>query len=948
MRFPSSLRCVFSRGLQAGFTVGLIAFGLVGTITASAAESESQAWSETLERISTGVVSIKIDSTRAFDTEWNQSSQATGFVVDAERGLILTNRHVVTPGPVRAEALFTNQEEVELTAIYRDPVHDFGFYQYDPSKLKYIEPAELLLDPESAKVGRQIRVVGNDAGEQLSFLSGTIARLRRPAPEYGRGHYNDFNTYYLQAASGTSGGSSGSPVIDIAGNVVALNAGASSQAASSFFLPLDRVQRVLELIQSGAPVSRGTLVTVFRHQAFDELRRLGLQEETEATIRQRFPEQTGMLVVREIVPGGVGEGELKVGDILVQANGEYVTDFVPLEAIFDEHVGAALQLTVERNGDVLGIEIEVQDLHAITPMEYIEFGDALVHNLSYQQARHLNKGIEGVYVANPGYVLGNAGMGRGAVIIAVDDQAIETIDDFEGALAGLADRDRAAVRFYSFEDPVTTKLQTIIMDRRWFPVQRCRRDDSTGLWPCHALADGPVAEPTEPATVSLVQHRDRRVQAVAPSLVMVNYDMPYTLSGISERRYYGTGLIVDAENGLVIVDRNTVPEAMGDVRITFAGQLEVVGNVKYIHPTHNIAVVSYDPALIGDTKVRAAKMNTRMPDPGDKLWVIGLYSDNKLVYQASEVASIEPVNLPLSRTMRFREANIDTLDLINGPANIDGVIVDAKGAVVAKWSSFAFELGGELHQENRGIPAEMLVEARDLARDSAPLHSIEVEWRQLPLSTARNLGLDAEWVKRLQTHDPERRQILSVVRTVAGTPAAQMLQTGDLLLSIDGTPATRFREVERAVQRDQVELQVLRNGKVEALSLATVALDGRGVRRAAMWAGALLQAPYRDMAAQRAVEPYGVYVSFFAYGSPASRFGLYAGRRIVEVDGIATPDMDSFLEIVANRADRQSVRLTTVTWNNAVDVLTLKLDQTYWPAYEILYDSEGWHRTAVD
>ena len=934
--------------LLAGLSAGFVVAGPIGVIAAPAVESDSQAWRGTLERISTGVVSIKIDSTRAFDTEWNQSSQATGFVVDAERGLILTNRHVVTPGPVRAEALFTNQEEVELAAVYRDPVHDFGFYRYDPSKLRYIEPAELSLEPESAKVGREIRVVGNDAGEQLSFLSGTIARLRRPAPDYGRGHYNDFNTYYLQAASSTSGGSSGSPVVDIAGNVVALNAGASSHAASSFFLPLDRVQRALELIQAGAPVSRGTLATVFRHQAFDELRRLGLREETEGAIRQRFPKQTGMLVVEEIIPGAVADGVLKVGDILVQANGDYVTDFVPLEAILDGHVGKTVALTIERNGDVLEKNIDVLDLHEITPMEYIEFGDSLVHNLSYQQARHLNKGIEGVYVANPGYVLGNAGLGRGSVIVAVDDQAIETIDDFETALAGLADRDRAAVRFYSFEDSVTTKLQTIIMDRRWFPVQRCRRDDTTGLWPCHALGPGPPAVPAEPATASFVQHRDRRMQSIAPSLVMVNYDMPYTLSGISERRYYGTGLIVDTEQGLVIVDRNTVPEAMGDVRITFAGELEVVGNVKYIHPTHNIAVVSYDPKLIGDTPVRAAKLNTRIPEPGEKLWVIGLYSDNKPVYQASELAAIEPVNLPLSRTMRFREANLDTLDLINGPENIDGVIVDSKGAVIAKWSSFAFELGGELHQENRGIPSEMLVEARDLARDAGLLHSIEVEWRQLPLSAARNLGLDAEWVKRLKVHDPERRQILSVVRTVAGSPAAQKLQTGDLLLSIDGTPATRFREVERAVQRDAVELQVLRNRTVESISLATVALDGQGVRRATMWAGALLQAPYRDMAAQRAVEPYGVYVSYFAYGSPASRFGLYAGRRIIEVDGIATPDMDRFLEIVANRADRESVRLTTVTWNNAVDVLTLKLDQTYWPAYEILYDSEGWHRTAVD
>src|SRR5688572_33463066 len=67
-------------------------------------EGESSAWRGTLERVAQSVVAIEIDQTRAFDTEWNSSSQATGFVVDAERGLILTNRHVVTPGPVTSEA----------------------------------------------------------------------------------------------------------------------------------------------------------------------------------------------------------------------------------------------------------------------------------------------------------------------------------------------------------------------------------------------------------------------------------------------------------------------------------------------------------------------------------------------------------------------------------------------------------------------------------------------------------------------------------------------------------------------------------------------------------------------------------------------------------------------------------------------------------------------------
>ena len=103
-----------------GRRLAVLAVVAGASLAGPARAAESPAWDRTLERIAMSVVTIEIDQTRAFDTEWNQSSQATGFVVDAGRGLILTNRHVVTPGPVVATAVFQSREEVELIIKRRE------------------------------------------------------------------------------------------------------------------------------------------------------------------------------------------------------------------------------------------------------------------------------------------------------------------------------------------------------------------------------------------------------------------------------------------------------------------------------------------------------------------------------------------------------------------------------------------------------------------------------------------------------------------------------------------------------------------------------------------------------------------------------------------------------------------------------------------------------------
>jgi len=80
----------------------------------AAARTDSPEWQATIENAIKSVVSIHFCQTCSFDTDLSMSSQATGFVVDAERGYIMTNRHVVCSGPFWGYCLFENHEEVRM------------------------------------------------------------------------------------------------------------------------------------------------------------------------------------------------------------------------------------------------------------------------------------------------------------------------------------------------------------------------------------------------------------------------------------------------------------------------------------------------------------------------------------------------------------------------------------------------------------------------------------------------------------------------------------------------------------------------------------------------------------------------------------------------------------------------------------------------------------------
>ncbi|KDP22648.1 hypothetical protein JCGZ_02490 [Jatropha curcas] len=1065
-------------------------------------------WRRALNKVVPAVVVLRTTACRAFDTESAGASYATGFVVDKRRGIILTNRHVVKPGPVVAEAMFLNHEEIPVHPVYRDPVHDFGFFQYDPSAIQFLTYEEIPLAPEAACVGLDIRVVGNDSGEKVSILAGTLARLDRDAPHYKKDGYNDFNTFYMQAASGTKGGSSGSPVIDWQGRAVALNAGSKSSSASAFFLPLERVVRALRFLQKGrdsyankwaaVTIPRGTLQVTFLHKGFDEIRRLGLQSETEQMVRHASPPgETGMLVVDSVVPGGPAHTQLEPGDVLVRVNGEVTTQFLKLESLLDDYVDQKIELQIERGGTSLTVNLVVQDLHSITPDYFLEVSGAVIHPLSYQQARNFRFQCGLVYVAEPGYMLFRAGVPRHAIIKKFAGEEISRLDELISVLSKLSRGARVPLEYVSYTDRYRSKSVLVTVDRHeWYaPPQIYTRDDSSGLWTAkpafqleslqvssHAndMAQGPTSqtillsggathmehvnqgdnpeltdgvtsmetsfehssvephsrdesdvgtkkrrvsdlsangiavadsslqiESTEvrldnPRTVEDEVLRDYQGATAAaanaslaesviePTLVMFEVHVPPSimLDGVHSQHFFGTGVVIyhSQDMGLVAVDRNTVAISASDVMLSFAAfPIEIPGEVVFLHPVHNFALIAYDPSAlgaVGASMVRAAEL---LPEPtlrrGDSVYLVGLSRSLQATSRKSIVTNpCAALNIGSADCPRYRATNMEVIELdTDFGSTFSGVLTDEHGRVQAIWGSFSTQLKygcntSEDHQFVRGIPIYKISQVLDkivrganglpllingVRRPMPLVRILEVELYPTLLSKARSFGLSDDWVQALVKKDPIRRQVLRVKGCLAGSKAENLLEQGDMVLAVNKEPVTCFRDIENACQaldesgghEGNLNMTIFRQGREIDLLVGTDVRDGNGTTRVINWCGCIVQDPHPAVRALGFLpeEGHGVYVARWCHGSPVHRYCLYALQWIVEINGKPTPDLDAFINVTKELGHGEFVRVRTVHLNGKPRVLTLKQDLHYWPTWELRFDPNTamWSRQTI-
>ncbi|KAL1843332.1 hypothetical protein VTJ49DRAFT_2149 [Mycothermus thermophilus] len=930
--------------------------------------ADTAEWQATIQKVVRNVVSIRFCQTCSFDTDPALTSEATGFVVDAERGYILTNRHVVGSGPFWGYCIFDNHEEVDAYPVYRDPVHDFGILKFDPKAIKYMPVAALELRPDLAKVGVEIRVVGNDAGEKLSILSGVISRLDRNAPEYGEG-YSDFNTCYYQASAAASGGSSGSPVVNIDGYAVALQAGGRVDgAATDYFLPLDRPLRALRCLQEGRPITRGDIQCQFLLKPFDECRRLGLTPDWEARVRQAFPHETNMLVAEIVLPEGPSHNKIQEGDVLVEVNGELLTQFIRLDDILDSSVGQPVRLLLLRGGEEVEVEIEVGDLHKITPDRFLSVAGGSFHDLSYQQARLYGVACKGVYVCEAGGSWRFDSAENGWIIQTVDQKKTPDLATFIEVMKTIPDKARVVVTYKHLRDLHTLNTTIIYVDRHWSKKMKLAvRNDETGLWDFSNLADPLPPVPPVPRKAAFIQLEHTSHPAVADlvrSFVHVSCTMPVKLDGFPKNRKWGMGLVIDADKGLVVISRAIVPYDLCDITITIADSIVVEGKVVFLHPLQNYAIIRYDPSLV-DAPVLSARLSSEELTQGASTYFIGYNRIGRIVHAATTVTEIFAVTIPAnSGAPRYRAVNVDaiTVDTSLSQHCGSGVLVAQDGTVQALWLTYLGERNPSTHRDEEyhlGLATPSLLPVvRQIQQGLTPrLRMLPVEFRAIQMSQARLMGVSEDWIDQVWVANMHHHQLFMVTKRTmsrldeAADADADSLEEGDILLSLNGNIITRISDLDVMYSHERLDAVVVREGQERTLRLTTVAADDLETTRAVSFCGAIFHAPHHAVRQQISKLFSEVYVSARTRGSPAYQYGLAPTNFITHVNGKPTPDLESFLREVVKIPDNTYFRLRAMTFDSVPWVVTMKKNEHYFPTMELIKDATepcGWRRVTYE
>ena len=348
--------------------------------------------------------------------ERKAQSVGSGVVVDAQRGYVITNHHVID-GAEKITITLLNGRQLAAKVIGSDPESDVAVIQIPGGNLTALP----LADSQRLRVGDFVVAVGNPFGLGQTVTSGIVSALGRTG--LGIQGYEDF----IQTDASINPGNSGGALVNLRGELVGINtaiiAPGGGNVGIGFAIPSNMVSRLMKQIIDHGSVRRGQLG-------------VSVQDLTpELAQAFKIPADQGAVIAQISPRSAAARAGLKEGDVVLRINNRPIRDGGSLRnAIGLLEVGEALQIEILREGQPLTVNAKIG--------EYVPAkaeGDAIHPRLAGAVFEDigadspLSGAVQGVLVAKiePGSPAAGAGLRPNDVITAINRQRVAGTNDLQ-------------------------------------------------------------------------------------------------------------------------------------------------------------------------------------------------------------------------------------------------------------------------------------------------------------------------------------------------------------------------------------------------------------------------------------------------------------------------------------------------------------------------------------
>ncbi|HXG19885.1 MAG TPA: DegQ family serine endoprotease [Methylomirabilota bacterium] len=358
-------------------------------------------------------------------------SLGSGFII-SEDGYIITNNHVVGDAD-KITVRLSDKEEYEAKVVGSDEKTDIALIKIN---VKHSLPTVPLGKSSDLQVGDWVIAIGNPFGLEQTVTAGIVSAKGRVI---GAGPYDDF----IQTDASINPGNSGGPLLNLKGEVVGINSAIFSQGGGNigigFAIPIDLAKTIVAQLKEKGKVTRGWLGVAIQSVTPELAKSFGLKE------------PSGALVAEVTKDGPAEKAGIERGDIIIAFNGMTIKDSHELPALVARTpVGEKAEVTVLRSGREKTITVKLGELtdqqaKASSTEESGESWGMTVSNLTPEVARRfqLERNQKGVIVSDvdPGSPAELAGIQVGDIIEEVNRQPVESVDDFNKAMADAKDKE---------------------------------------------------------------------------------------------------------------------------------------------------------------------------------------------------------------------------------------------------------------------------------------------------------------------------------------------------------------------------------------------------------------------------------------------------------------------------------------------------------------------------